>query len=325
MKFRQNPLRIYLTIIFVIIATWACYLFENDYFHLFSENWFMSVTMLFASFIAGATSEGGGAVAFPVMTLLFKIKPTVARDFSLMIQSFGMIMAAVSIFIFKIKVLPRVILFATLGGILGLILGFHFLNNLMPPAYIKMFFTSFWLSFGISLYLMSKHSSDFNKQTLSEFGFKEVSIFFLIGVFGGAITSLTGTGIDIVTFSILTLVYRVCLKVATPTTVVLMGVNSLIGFMYKANVLGGMDQNSWNYLLVCIPIVIIGAPVGAIFISNKSRKLVQNILLTSIVIQFVTSLLIVPQTNILLLFSAAVFLLGLAFFTLLRKVSFAGR
>ena len=35
------------------------------------------------------TSEGGGAVAFPVMTLALQIKPTVARDFSLMIQSCG--------------------------------------------------------------------------------------------------------------------------------------------------------------------------------------------------------------------------------------------
>ena len=38
---------------------------------------------------AGMTSEGGGAVAFPVMTLALGIKPSVARDFSLMIQSCG--------------------------------------------------------------------------------------------------------------------------------------------------------------------------------------------------------------------------------------------
>ena len=35
------------------------------------------------------TSEGGGAVAFPVMTLALEIPPAVARDFSLMIQSCG--------------------------------------------------------------------------------------------------------------------------------------------------------------------------------------------------------------------------------------------
>ena len=39
--------------------------------------------------ILGMTSEGGGAVAFPVMTLALQIPPAIARDFSLMIQSCG--------------------------------------------------------------------------------------------------------------------------------------------------------------------------------------------------------------------------------------------
>ena len=45
--------------------------------------------MIFGSMVAGATSEGGGAVAFPVMTLALKIAPSIARDFSLMTQSCG--------------------------------------------------------------------------------------------------------------------------------------------------------------------------------------------------------------------------------------------
>ena len=49
----------------------------------------MSITMIFGSMIAGATSEGGGAVAFPVMTLALHIQPSIARDFSLMTQSCG--------------------------------------------------------------------------------------------------------------------------------------------------------------------------------------------------------------------------------------------
>jgi hypothetical protein len=45
--------------------------------------------MVFGALVAGLTSEGGGAVAFPVMTLALGIQPAVARDFSLMIQSCG--------------------------------------------------------------------------------------------------------------------------------------------------------------------------------------------------------------------------------------------
>jgi len=48
--------------------------------------------MVFGAMIAGATSEGGGAVAFPVMTLALNISSTIARDFSIMIQSCGKVM-----------------------------------------------------------------------------------------------------------------------------------------------------------------------------------------------------------------------------------------
>ena len=49
----------------------------------------MTVTMIVGSFIGGATAEGGGAVAFPVMTLVLHLTPSIARDFSFMIQCCG--------------------------------------------------------------------------------------------------------------------------------------------------------------------------------------------------------------------------------------------
>ena len=48
-------------------------------------------------YVLGMTSEGGASVAYPVMTLAFSIKPSVARDFSFMIQSCGMTAAAFTI------------------------------------------------------------------------------------------------------------------------------------------------------------------------------------------------------------------------------------
>ena len=62
---------------------------RHNYFAYFPTHYLMTITMIFGSMVAGATSEGGGAVAFPVMTLALKIEPSVARDFSLMTQSFG--------------------------------------------------------------------------------------------------------------------------------------------------------------------------------------------------------------------------------------------
>ena len=62
---------------------------KHNLFSYFEDRYLLSVTMVFGALIAGATSEGGGAVAFPVMTLALGIKPTIARDFSIMIQSCG--------------------------------------------------------------------------------------------------------------------------------------------------------------------------------------------------------------------------------------------
>ena len=62
---------------------------KHNFFLYFADRYVLSVTMIFGAMIAGATSEGGGAVAFPVMTLALGIRPTIARDFSILIQSCG--------------------------------------------------------------------------------------------------------------------------------------------------------------------------------------------------------------------------------------------
>jgi uncharacterized membrane protein YfcA len=66
------------------------FIFQRNYFPNFKTHYAMTITMIFGAFIGGATSEGGGAVAFPVMTLVLHLAPSIARDFSLMIQSCGM-------------------------------------------------------------------------------------------------------------------------------------------------------------------------------------------------------------------------------------------
>lgn len=49
------------------------------------------------------------------------------------------------------------------------------------------------------------------------------------GFIGGFMTSLVGSGMDICSFSVLTLLFSVSEKIATPTSVVLMASNSLLG------------------------------------------------------------------------------------------------
>jgi hypothetical protein len=66
-----------------------CLAIKHNYFQYFPTHYIMSLTMIIGGFIGGATSEGGGAVAFPVMTLALALEPAVARDFVYMSQSAG--------------------------------------------------------------------------------------------------------------------------------------------------------------------------------------------------------------------------------------------
>jgi uncharacterized protein len=288
-------------------------MFSYDMWKLFEKNVFMSITMTIGSFIAGATSEGGGAVAFPVMTLIFKIKPEVARDFSLMIQSFGMTAAALTIFKRQISVVTKAIITSGIAAIIGNIIAFEYIVNLVSPAVLKIFFCSIWLSFVFVLLFVNKQKKILKKKDI-KLNINSISLIFIAGLLGGIISGLTGSGLDILTFAMLTLYFRVCEKIATPTSVVLMAINSITCFALKQNYYGGMSGEAFKYLLVCLPIVVIGAPLGALFIKDKGQKFILNFLLISICIQYISALIIIKSTEPIYLISAITIFSGTAFF-----------
>ena len=297
----------------VVWTLWLVMMISSDRWYLFIDNWFMSVTMMVGSFIAGATSEGGGAVAFPVMTLLFHIPPAIARDFALMIQSVGMGAAAFTIICLKIPVVWRAVVFAGLGGAIGIIVGIEVLSPLFAAPYIKTFFTCFWLSFAIVLFCTNRRRQHVN--TLSSDSWTTQGLLLSVGMIGGMVSGLTGSGLDIVTFALLVLGFNISEKIATPTSVVLMASNAMVGFAWKASgIATPLADQAWLYWYVCIPIVVIGAPLGALFISQRSRSLIAAFLYGSIVVQYCLAWLILPQTPSLMLFNAASLVLGISLF-----------
>lgn len=290
--------------------------------HLLSENWFMSVTMAVGSFIAGATSEGGGAVAFPVMTLLFQVKPAVARDFSLMIQSVGMTAAAITIFWQGIRVERHALLFSSLGGAIGIILSLEWIAPLLSPLAAKLFFVTLWLSFGLALLLINRNQQRLLNPVIMGFRRRDALILLLVGMLGGIVSGITGSGLDILTFSLLVLGFRIDEKIATPTSVVLMAGNAVVGFSWRLLSAPSIAQETWNYWWVCIPVVVVGAPLGARFISTRSNLFVVKLLLTSILLQFGAAILILPLTPRLMGFAIATFTLGLLFFLAITHLGY---
>jgi hypothetical protein len=177
----------HLLIIMLVWSTWAVLMWHGGRWQLFTEYWFMSATMALGSFIAGATSEGGGAEAFPIMTLGFGMEPHVARDFSLMIQSVGMVAAALVIVFLRITVEWRAFLCAGLGGALGVVLGLELVAPLLSAPHIKVFFVSFWLGFGAALYWINRDRKREVCTCITAFGPGSAALLFAVGIAGGTI------------------------------------------------------------------------------------------------------------------------------------------
>lgn len=308
----KPTLKLYWITALVIVSAWTAAMSLLNWWAMFSETWPISLTMVFGSFIAGATSEGGGAVAFPVFTKLFDIEPADAKVFSFFIQSVGMTMAGLFIYLKKIPVLWNVIFAALSGGVIGLITGELFL--VIPNPYPKLLFT---FIAGIFAFFLIYNRWGIPDNPIKHFIFDHKSDWLVIlatGFLGGMVASVVGVGIDMLVFIVLTLLYGIDEKISTPTTVVLMGLLSVIGFVWHAGVVADVNPDVWRYWMSCVPIVIFGAPLGAWVCSKIGRDQLIWFLLFLIGIEVVTTLWLIPITQdriavlaILVLFTSILF------------------
>ena len=317
---RKNPAILFGLFCLTILLGWIVYMSWTNSWGLFRENWFMTLVMVFGSLIAGASSEGGGAIAYPVMTLIFSIEPGVARNFSFAIQSFGMTSAALWIFLSRIRIEKTYLLLAGTGGLVGIIAGSWLVAPFVIPSYAKMMFVSFWLSFGIALWMVNFSKQRHNLDQLPALTNIQKIELILVGVAGGIFSSVFGNGLDICTFSYVVLKYGLSEKVATPTSVILMASNAVAGYTIQGIAFENMQPEAVGYLLVCIPVVIFGAPLGAYTINRFGRRSIASLLILIIIVQFITALFVIKPDINLSIFSAGIFLFGMIFFLYLTKI-----
>ena len=292
LKKRRKIIGTIIPIVFVQVAWWAYMLSNTNLMGtIFLERvgdyglprYIMSIVMVFGSMIAGATSEGGASVAFPVMTLALNIDPVTARDFSLMIQTVGMTAAAITILSINVLLERNTIMWVSIGGAFGIIVGLECIAPMLPPAFAKMYFVVIWAAFALSLYFLNtnRHRHVYNsiQNWHSNFceNWRRLAILFT-GFVGGILSSISGSGIDICSFAVITLLFRVSEKVATPTSVVIMAINTSIGFFWRACIQQQIEVEAWRYFAVCIPVVVLGAPVGSVISSYLDRLCLARII-----------------------------------------------
>ncbi|KAA3625500.1 MAG: hypothetical protein DWQ08_09290, partial [Proteobacteria bacterium] len=77
---------------------------------------------------------------------------------------------------------------------------------------------------------------------------------------------------------------------------------------------------AWSYWAACVPVVVIGAPLGALFIRNRSRHFVAAFLYLSIGAQYLWALAIIEQTVRLTTLSLAVLAISLLFYYAITRL-----
>ncbi len=292
------------------LFVWIVWLFFGGRIaiHHLLIDWKIALTMVFGSLVGGGTSEGGGAIAFPIFTKLLHIAPYDARNFSLAIQSVGMGAASLSILYLRVPIERRALLYAGIPGIAGVIFGAIWIAPLIPPVIVRTSFTVLVTSLGISLLLVNREGAVGRNSTLPWFGGQERIILIAAGFLGGIVSALVGTGENSVAFMVMVLLFRICEKIVTPTTVILMTMVTIPGFLVHLFWLKDFSPVVMGYWLAAVPVVAVGAPLGALICSYMTRGAIVSVLLALIALEFVSTIVLVPISRAVFLASVGTLL-----------------
>jgi uncharacterized membrane protein YfcA len=311
--------KLYIVFYLLVITSWLIYVTQNNLYYLIEKHIWAVVTMIFGSFIAGSSPEGSAAVAYPVFTLLLDIKPAVARNFAFAIQSLGMTSASLLIFGLKLKVDWNYIKYVTIGGVFGLIFGTYYVVPLISPPMAKLFFVSLWLSFGIVLWRENSKPTRVVHDLIENLHKSDMFRLLIFGLIGGVISSIFGTGINIFTFCLMTIYYGINEKVAVPSSIIIMSIETILGFFIHAGVVNDFQPEAFEMWIACIPFVIIFAPLGSFVVSKLPRTAIANFLNIILLVQFVGAMWVIKPNAFQLVVCGITLISGLLLFFFLSK------
>jgi uncharacterized membrane protein YfcA len=268
---RRPHLWIWFTWLSGFYLTWAWLVFGRGDLDVALAHWPIAAAMAAGSYAAGSTPMGGGTVGFPILVLLFDQPAQLGRDFSFAVQAIGMVSASIFILARRQPLASAMLRGAVLGVTIGLPLGILFVAPLVPALWIKLVFAVVWGSFGIlHVWRIGEIAGrtgmvDFDERWDHRVGFA-------VGLASGAsIVAVSGVGVDMVLYTVLVLLCRADLKIAIPTSVIIMAYASVLGVVSKA-LSSGMQPGVYGNWLAAAPVVALGAPIGAFVVDHIGRK-----------------------------------------------------
>lgn len=205
-------------------------------------------------------------MAFPVFTKVLEIESRDAALFGLMIQSVGMTMASLFIVSRRIPFYADIYRWAAAGGCLGVIPATLLLR--IPAPFPKLLFSCLIFAFGLVLCWMTWKPARSGRSAIARGSHGHRLHLFATGLGGGVLASQLGSGADMVLFIVMIVAYGLKPKRAIPTTVLTMATVSLAGFAAKWIAQPEQIRGVWEYWAACVPVVAVGAPLGALVLSR---------------------------------------------------------
>lgn len=255
----QSPgVRLFAAWLGAFYLVWAVFASVGGHWSAAATNWPVAIAMAAGSFVAGSTPVGGGTVGFPVLVFAFGEPGGLGRDFSLAIQSVGMVSASVLILVTRTRLawglLRPVLLLTTVLLPPMLLLAPH-----APATAPAVVFAGCWAAFGLTVF---SRLEVLRTQTAQD-ATPERGAVLLVALAGCGAVALVGAGLDLVLFIALVVLFRCDLRVAVPSSVVVMAYGSVLGTATQLS-LGRLDPAVLDYWVAAAPVVAIGAPVGVL-------------------------------------------------------------
>jgi uncharacterized membrane protein YfcA len=292
---------------------WLSLVLAGGHLQSVLEHWPIAMAMLGGSYVAGSTPMGGGSVGFPVLVLVMDLPATLGRDFSFAVQSVGMTSASIYILSRRQPLEWPMLRAALVGALIGTPLGVLFVAPLASDLVIKLLFATVLCSFGLLHLRRINEITGYHGITPTDLAFDNKAGF-IVGLLGSmTIASITGVGVDMMIYMVLVLLCHADLKIAIPTSVILMAFTSLVGIAVKL-LAGSVQPGTFENWLAAAPVVALGAPFGALVVNRLGRRPTLFFVSLLCVGQFVWTL--VHERSVLSGWSLAATLLGVVLFLL---------
>ncbi len=284
-----------------VTVVWLGYVTIAGHWGRVADHVGAAITMVFGSFVAGSTPQGGGAVAFPVFTKVLDVPSAVARSFSLSIQAVGMGSAALVIVLARRRVVWRAVAVAAPAAVAAFAIAVVFTSDRdtafwvsrLPGPYVKVTFTLVLAGMAWLVFLGSRIPVRKVDYVLPRDNARLAVGLAAAGTLGGVASALVGSGADVFVYLAVVVLFGIDPRIGVPTSVVVMATVSVVGLVILGIIDGQLsvdladgrvvgvggtaiaptplrEADLFGMWIAAIPIVAWGAPLGS-YVASRLR------------------------------------------------------